>query len=218
MALPRTNRRLTLSWLACAALVAIVADAPGAEVLSMTSADGVAIETNRLLPSTRFVGAAAIWVRHSYPLSVDCSPPRACYAYSQLVNYHFSCRPRFIIVAERISMDLNGDVVNHYVMEAVPTTLPYVADHEVLNRFCGIVPDPEDLPWRREPPERGEKPQKGVSPSGQAIFGMGLRSTPGLDFQLRRPGRGPVLRHRRQAGHAVQFGRRTGSPTATFPV
>jgi hypothetical protein len=162
MPLPRPNRRLTISRMASAAFVAIVADEPGAEVLSLTSSDGVAIETNKLLPSTRFAGAFAIWVQHSYAISVDCRPPRGCYAKTQVINYHFSCWPRYIIVVERISMDLNGNIVKHEVLEPAPTSvLNYEADDEVLNRFCGFAPEPVDLPRRRPPPEPGEKPRQG---------------------------------------------------------
>lgn len=144
--------------MACAAFVAIVADEPGAEALPLTSAAGVAIETNKLLPSTRFAGAFAIWMQYSYAISVDCSPPRACYAKTQVINYHFRCWPRYIVVAERISMDLNGDIVNHEVLEPTPVPV-YEADHDVLNRFCGSPPEFEDLPRRRTPPDPGEKPR-----------------------------------------------------------
>jgi hypothetical protein len=138
----------------------MVADEPRAEVLSLTSADGLAIETNKLSPSTRFAGAFAIWVQYSYGISVDCSPPRACYAKTQVINYHFRCLPRYIVVAERISMDLNGNIVNHKVLE--PTPVPdYEADNEVLNRFCGPPQDPPELPQRRPPPEPREKPRQG---------------------------------------------------------
>ena len=153
------NRRLTISRMACAAFVAMAAHEPRAEVLSLTSADGVAIETNKFSQSTRFAGAIAIWVPYSYAISVDCSPPRACYANSQVINYHFSCWPRYIVVVESLSMDLNGDVVKHAVYD--PTPVPdYEADNGVLNRFCGPPPEPLDMPRRRPPPERGEKPRQ----------------------------------------------------------
>jgi hypothetical protein len=161
MPLRRLTSRVTVLRMACAAFGAIVADAPGAEVLSLISADGIVIETNKLSPSTRFVGALAIWVQNSYAISIDCRPPRGCYAKIQVINYHFSCAPRYVIVGERISMDLNGNVVKHEVLEPAATSgLDYDAHREVLERFCGPVPDPADLP-RRQAPEPGEKPRKG---------------------------------------------------------
>jgi len=101
--------------MACTALVALaitVGDA-GAEVLSFPSADGSVIDTNKLYDSTRFVGAVAVWFHQTYAISVECNPPRGCYAKSQLTNYHFSCAPRYVVVVERISFDLNGEAVKH---------------------------------------------------------------------------------------------------------
>jgi hypothetical protein len=144
--------------MAFAAFVAIVAVEPSAEVL--TSFDGTAIELNKLVPSARFAGALAIWLHYSYVISVDCSPPRACYPKTQVTNYHFRCLPRFIVVTERISMDLNGNIVNHQAWE--PTPVPdYEADDAVLNRFCGPPRDPPELPQRSPPPEPRDKPKKG---------------------------------------------------------
>jgi hypothetical protein len=155
---PRTNRRLTIARMACAALVALAAGEPRAEVLPLTSADGGVIETNKFSQSTRFAGAIAVWVPYSYAISVDCSPPRACYASTQVINYHFSCWPRYNVVVESISMDLNGDVVKHAVYD--PTPVPnYEASDEVLNRFCGPPPEPLEVPRRTPPPERGKNPR-----------------------------------------------------------
>jgi hypothetical protein len=143
------------------AFVVIVAGTSAAEVLPLTSADGSVIETNKAAMSTRFVGADAIWVYISYPMSIECNPPRACYAKAQVINYHFSCSPRYVIVAERISLDLNGDVVKHEVLEPGGTyELGYAP--EALEMFCGRLPDLEDLRDRRErqTPEPSEKPRK----------------------------------------------------------
>jgi hypothetical protein len=148
---------------ACAAFVAIAADMPGAEVVSLTSADGSVIETQKPSGSTRFVGAVAVWMHHSYAISADCRPPPGCYAKSQLINYHFSCGPRYVVVAERISMDLNGDVVKHEVLAPGATyELGYATGAEVLDQFCGPLPDAADLRDLRErqTPDPGEKPRK----------------------------------------------------------
>src|SRR5262245_16511639 len=86
---PMSPRRLTnraaVLRIACAVFAAIFTGMPGAEVLSLTSADGSVIETNKPMTSNRFVGADAIWLHDSYPMSIDCRPPRGCYAKSQLI-------------------------------------------------------------------------------------------------------------------------------------
>ena len=155
--------------MACTALVALavtVGDA-GAEVLSFPSADGSVIDTNKLYDSTRFVGAVAVWFHQTYPISVECNPPRGCYARSQLTNYHFSCAPRYVVVVERISFDLNGEVVKHEFLEpGAIYDLGYGTGGGVVERFCGVLPDPADL-WDRKTPEPNrqtpdpkEKPRK----------------------------------------------------------
>ena len=159
---PPTNCRLTISRMASVAFVAMLANEPGAEGLPLTSADGIVIKMGKLSPSTRFAGFLTIWWDHSYEMSVPCNLPRACYAKSQVINYHFRCWPRYIVAAEVISMDLNGNIVNHQVLEPMPMPNYYVdADHEVLNRFCGPAPDRPEPPERRPSPEPREKPRQG---------------------------------------------------------
>ena len=51
------------------------------------------------------------WVRINYAMSVDCSPPRACYASSQRVYSYAYCSTGAIREIQRISLDLNGNVV-----------------------------------------------------------------------------------------------------------
>ena len=155
--------RATILRNVCATLAAIVTGIVGAAVLSLTSADGNVIETNRSFPSTRFIGADSVWLYHDYPMSIECNPPLGCYAKSQLINYHFSCAPRYVVVAERISMDLNGNVVKHEVLEPGATSeLGYFTSGGVVDRFCGALPDPADLRELREhqAPEPGTKPGK----------------------------------------------------------
>src|SRR5689334_17245220 len=47
------------------------------------------------------------WVLINYALSVDCSPPRACYASSQRVYSYAYCSTRAIREMKRTSLDLN---------------------------------------------------------------------------------------------------------------
>jgi hypothetical protein len=50
------------------------------------------------------------WVVISYAMSVDCSPPRACYASSQWVYGHAYCAMGAFHEMQRLSLDLNGNV------------------------------------------------------------------------------------------------------------
>ena len=152
MLLASPNRPMNVLRMAIASFVTVAAPAIAGEVLNLTSADGVQIETNRLTPSTRFVGAASVWIYRSYAMAIDCSPPapRACHANSQVTNYHFNCAPRYIVVAERLAMDINGNVVNHQVLEPYATYgLNLDADNGMLATFCGPLPNLEDLMERR---------------------------------------------------------------------
>jgi hypothetical protein len=155
--------RAMVLLIACAVLAGIDAHAQRAEDLgdnrSFTLADGRVIETNKASPSTRLIGAAQIWVRRWYGISTDCSPPPGCYAKRQLVNYHFGCAPRFAVVVELISMDLNGNVVKQEVLEQGAPAVPDFTGSDVLELFCGSPPDPADLRDRMTP-NSGNKPGK----------------------------------------------------------
>ena len=95
----------------------------------------VVIETDTLAPSAQLAGASGVWVRYTPSLSIDCSPPRGCYASSQRIYYNFSCAPRYAVVVERISMDLNGAVLKR----ETPGTYAAANDEatkRVLKEFC----------------------------------------------------------------------------------
>jgi hypothetical protein len=121
MSMPRFRRDFTFRPIAVAAFVLIASATPNAAGLRSipTWSDFVTIETNTLGPSTHIAGSSGVWVLHAPTLSVDCSPPRGCYATTQRVYYSFNCSPRYIVVAERISMDLNGTIVKHELQETV---------------------------------------------------------------------------------------------------
>lgn len=76
-------------------------------------------------------------------LSVDCSPPRGCYAKTQRIHYDFNCAPRYTVMTERVSMDLNGTIVKHEVLEAAPRYTPAfgVGALQVLETLCGPLFD-----------------------------------------------------------------------------
>ena len=75
-------------------------------------------------PSKLISGAGGAWVLYAPTLSVDCSPPPGCYAKTQRIHYDFNCAPRYTVMTERISMDLNGTIVKHEVLEAAPRYTP----------------------------------------------------------------------------------------------
>lgn len=98
------------------------------------------------------IGAAAgsphafgAWIRAVYPISIDCSPPRACYAASQRIYVSILCPVRAIAVIQRISMDLNGNIVAQH--EAAPGAAPYFrpaypgVERDVVHAFCGAYDD-----------------------------------------------------------------------------
>lgn len=89
-------------------------------------------------PSTRLAGASGVWVRYTPSLSVDCSPPRGCYASSQRIYYNFGCTPRYAVVVERISMDLNGEVLKRETPGNYAASTDEAANR-ILNRFCGVL-------------------------------------------------------------------------------
>lgn len=142
-------RRPAFSWLTIAVFLALFAEACGAQVSRYTSASGTPIEPNILTRSDWLDHANAVWLYHEYAISIDCSPPRACYAKYQLVNYHFNCHRGFVYVRERISMDLNGNVINHQVFEH-PTPLSSLNEtaRDLACRICGC-PDLQDWLDRR---------------------------------------------------------------------
>jgi len=79
----------------------VVADSPTSLVVvanSMTPVEG--------LPTV--MGA---WFYYTHEPSARCaSPPRACYAKSQLIYYRVNCANGSLSQVERLTMDLNGDV------------------------------------------------------------------------------------------------------------
>jgi hypothetical protein len=81
-------------------------------------------------------------MRFAPTLSVDCSPPRGCYAKTQRIFYDFSCYGRYAIMVERISMDLNGNVVKHEVVEpAAGYVRAYDAGAAAVLDTCCPIPE-----------------------------------------------------------------------------
>ena len=103
-------------------------------------------------PAEGYPGAVAVWIYFDYPMSVECSPPRACYAKSQWVHAYVNCYTRTVAVMQQTSMDLNGNVVAVATAEAPQFVRGYGhrirtyvsgAAGRVLESACGDLPEPD---------------------------------------------------------------------------
>ena len=88
------------------------------------------------------------WVLINYALSVDCSPPRACYASSQRVYSYAYCSTRAIREMQRTSLDLNGNVVAE-----TGERLTYIpprgsVDRAIVRTLCDAYGFRSQIPWR----------------------------------------------------------------------
>lgn len=103
-----------------------------------TSSDSVTVES--FGPATVMAHADGALVPYAPALSVDCAPPRGCYAKTQRIHYDFRCAPLYAVMTERISMDLNGNIIKHEVLNATKAYSPtYDAGAmRVLATFCGV--------------------------------------------------------------------------------
>jgi hypothetical protein len=123
-------------------------------VVPHSAAAQLAVQVRSLGPAEGYPSAAAAWLYISYPMSVDCSPPRACYAKSQWLHAYVHCYTRSVAVLERISMDLNGDVVATAKADAVlfRGTVNDPGASAALVELCGDARDRDDVPPRHRQP------------------------------------------------------------------
>ncbi len=140
--------RRSFARFGCALIAAIASITSGAQSWDRgpSSTAEVYVDQNTVGPSVRFAGASGVWVVYSPTMSVDCSPPRGCLANRQYIYYVFNCSPRYAFPIERVSMDLNGTVINHEVRDQA---YGYGASFDggavrVLNTYC--APNTR-LPW-----------------------------------------------------------------------
>ena len=138
--MPRRDHNCATAGMAGAAFLIIASSASGAGWDAISS-ESVTVES--FGPSSLISGASGAWVLYAPALSVDCSPPRGCYAKTQRIHYDFNCAPRYTVMTERVSMDLNGTIVKHEVLEAAPRYAPAlgVGARQVLDTFCGPLFD-----------------------------------------------------------------------------
>jgi hypothetical protein len=71
----------------------------------------VIVEPDSVRMMQGWSGVGGAWVRFNYTMSIDCSPPRACYARSQRIYYLVNCSIVAMSEVQRVSLDLNGGVV-----------------------------------------------------------------------------------------------------------
>ena len=114
---------------------------------SLPSASAAIYVTSPLLVdgSADTVGARVLI---NYALSVDCSPPRACYASSQSVYTYAYCSTRAIHEMQRTSLDLNGNVVAE-----TGERLTYIpprgsVDRAIVRTLCDAYGVTSRIPWR----------------------------------------------------------------------
>lgn len=139
MTLPRMPRFVAvLPLVAAFAFPCAVASAASWEL--PPTAGPFAVDAGTFGPSLRVPGAVGAWVQYAPGLSVDCSPPRGCLANTQRLHYVFNCAPRYAVLVERISYDLNGNVVNHEVRDlAAGYGIAYDGGaNAVLAAFCPV--------------------------------------------------------------------------------
>lgn len=71
----------------------------------------VAVELDSLAAVEGLPGAVGGWVRYTYAMSIDCSPPSGCYAKSQRIYYLANCAGGALAQIQRVSLDMNDRVV-----------------------------------------------------------------------------------------------------------
>jgi len=138
MTCQRLRFRICNAIAAMALLAASSASAAPWEIRG--AAPEVAIDISTIGPSLRYPGTTGVWVTHSPSLSVECSPPRGCYAKTQRIYYVFNCAPRYAMPVERLSTDINGSIIKQ---ETRTGAEPYSADADVgafviLETYCPV--------------------------------------------------------------------------------
>ena len=137
----RRHHDFATARIAGLAFLVIASNALGAAGCDSIASGSVTVES--VGPPQLISGASGAWVLHAPTLSLDCSPPRACYAKTQRIQYDFSCAPRYTVMTERVSMDLDGTIVKHEVLEAAPRYTPAcgAGAGQVLDTYCGPLFD-----------------------------------------------------------------------------
>src|SRR5678815_1932240 len=101
-------------------------DSPTVEIHSVGPGDGT-------IP-----GTVEAWVHVEHAMSVDCSPPRACYAKSQWIHAYVSCQTGSLAIFQRVSMDLNGNVVAIANAEQLLLVRPIPTDSSAVATLAAV--------------------------------------------------------------------------------
>ena len=88
------------------------------------------------------------WVLVNYAMSVNCSPPRACYASSQWVYAYASCSTGVMREIKRLSLDLNGNAVAESGERVAYIPFRGSVDRAVVRTLCQPFAYFVRRPWR----------------------------------------------------------------------
>lgn len=108
-----TNRAIATGWVAV--LFALVAEPAVCErwvdIVGSSRFAGIAVDMDSVGAVEGYPDRVGAWVLYTYSTSIDCSPPRGCYAASQRVYSLVNCAVQAIAPVQQVSMDRNGNVI-----------------------------------------------------------------------------------------------------------
>jgi hypothetical protein len=111
----RANANRAVAAACIAVLCALVANPAACErwvdVVGNSRFAGIAVDMDSVRRVEGYPDRVAAWILYTYATSVDCSPPRGCYAASQRVYSLVNCAAQAIAPVQQISMDRNGNVI-----------------------------------------------------------------------------------------------------------
>jgi hypothetical protein len=85
--------------------------APSPRTFANGAGADFAVELDSLVAVEGLPGVAGGWVRYTYAMSIDCSPPSGCYAKSQRIDCFANCGGGALAQIQRVSLDMNDRVV-----------------------------------------------------------------------------------------------------------
>jgi hypothetical protein len=142
------RRRTALVNIAAAACCALAAGPVAAEnwvgIAGSNLSGSLAVDADSVRPVAQYPDRLGMWLRYTYAMSIDCSPPRGCLAASQRVYALVNCPAQAIAYVQRISMDLNGNVVGQSPVDfdAVQYVVyPGTVEGELWRVVCPGYPD-----------------------------------------------------------------------------
>ena len=104
-----------------------------------SSSASIHIDKDSFGPVAGSLHAIGFWVHASYGMSIECSPPRGCYAASQRMYVSVLCPIGAVAVLRRISMDLNGSIVADASADVVrySRSLHSSLERDLVQALCG---------------------------------------------------------------------------------